>query len=488
MEDELDQLNQELGALEQGLLEANQDHQHQLEQLPERYLPAARNLVQYLYFRSEDRKSLQEKLHLYGLSALSNSENHIHRQIQTIRQRLGHHYLAEELNSCTFTDSQNQLTTNSQELFGPTEIPGMPSVMVTFDSAFAEDRGMIEDLLLQGMNVARINCAHDDESVWKSMVDQIREAEKKTGKSCKIHLDLAGPKIRTVLLGKGKKKGKVKVAVGETIWLSESMDNLKEEFVVLDPNEKGIIASLAPGHRVFIDDGEISGRVTQTGKGMAAVTLDRVSSKKGRIKSGKGINFPDTHLSIPSLTDFDKRCLPFICRHADILGYSFVKTPQDIQNLRNELQQIKGPMPDIVYKIETPDSVANLPALILEGMKSPPFGVMIARGDLAVEIGFERMGEIQEEILWICESAQVPVVWATQVLENLHKLGMPTRSEITDAGQASLAECIMINKGKHTLSVMKTLKEIIQRTSVRRHKKRFTLGHLSIAKNFIESG
>ncbi len=486
MEDALEQLNQELGVLERGLLKAHQDHRNQLEQLPERYLPAARNLIQYLYFRSEDRKSLQEKLHLYGLSALSNSENHIHRQIQTIRQRLGHQYLPEELNACTFTDSQSRLTTNSRELFGPTEIPGMPSVMVTFDSDFAEDPGMIEDLLLQGMNVARINCAHDDESVWKSMIDQVREAEKRTGKSCKIHLDLAGPKIRTILLGKGKKKGKVKVAVGETIWLSESMENLKEEYVVLDPNEKGIIASLAPGHRVFIDDGEISGRVTQTGKGIAAVTLDRVSSKKGRIKSGKGINFPDTHLNIPSLTDFDKRCLPFICLHADILGYSFVKTPEDIQNLRNELQQIKGPMPDIIYKIETPDSVVNLPALILEGMKSPPFGVMIARGDLAVEIGFERMGEIQEEILWICEAAQVPVVWATQVLENLQKSGMPTRSEITDAGQAALAECVMINKGAHTIPVLKSLKEIMERTGGRRSKKKFILGLLHIARDFFQ--
>lgn len=487
METALEQLNQALGELEQGLLEADQDHRQQLDHIPEKYVPAARNLIQYLFFRSEDRKSLQEKLHLYGLSALSNSENHIHRQIQTIRERLGHRYTPEEINPCTYAYSLKQLAANSRELFGDSGNPGMPAIMVTFDKAFAQEASTVEALLLHGMNVARINCAHDDESVWNSMIEQIRNAEKTTGKNCKIHIDLAGPKIRTRLLGKGRKREKVKVAVGDRVWLSESANTFDADDIVLHPNEEGIVSSLELGQRVFIDDGEIGGRISAILPGKAAVSIERVSSKKRWLKEGKGINFPDSRLKIPSLTNFDIQCLPFVCKHADTVGYSFIKTPKDVGRLRESMQKQGGPTPAIVYKIETPDSVANLPALILEGMKSPPFGVMIARGDLAVEIGFERMGEIQEEILWICEAAHVPVVWATQVLENLHKLGMPTRSEITDAGQASLAECIMINKGKHTLSVMKTLKEIIQRTSVHRHKKRFTLGHLSIAKNFIQS-
>ena len=97
-------------------------------------------------------------------------------------------------------------------------------------------------------------------------------------------------------------------------------------------------------------------------------------------------------------------------------------------------------------------------------MSAQAFGIMIARGDLAVEIGFERMSEIQEEILWICEAAHVPVVWATQVLETLNKSGMATRSEITDAAHAAMAECIMINKGDHTIEVIETLRDILQRT------------------------
>jgi pyruvate kinase len=118
-------------------------------------------------------------------------------------------------------------------------------------------------------------------------------------------------------------------------------------------------------------------------------------------------------------------------------------------------------------------------------MQQKAFGVMIARGDLAVEIGFERMGEIQEEILWICEAAHVPVVWATQVLETLNKSGMATRSEITDASHAAMAECVMINKGDHTIEVIETLRDILHRTGGHHIKKRFIFRSLSIAQRFI---
>jgi pyruvate kinase len=111
---------------------------------------------------------------------------------------------------------------------------------------------------------------------------------------------------------------------------------------------------------------------------------------------------------------------------------------------------------------------------------------MIARGDLAVEIGFERMGEIQEEILWICEAAHVPVVWATQVLETLNKTGIATRSEITDAAHAALAECVMVNKGNHTIEVIETLRDILLRSSGHQIKKRFTFRPLSIAERFMK--
>ncbi|MDO6437256.1 pyruvate kinase [Cyclobacterium sp. 1_MG-2023] len=488
MKTTLQELAQELAALEASLIEVTHEFDVYLDQIPVDQRVAATNLIKYLYFRSKDRKSLQEKLHFYGFSALSNSENHLHRQVQTIRQRLGHTYAEGELNPCTYKFSRKRLEQNSKLLFGKQAQAKMPTVMVTFATDFADNPELIERLLLNGMQVARINCAHDDQEVWQKMIDQVRAAEEKTGLSCKIYFDLAGPKIRTSLLAKGKEEGKVKVEEGDEIWLAESKQDFSAEDIVISPNEKGIIPSLQEGHRVFIDDGEISGVVTRAMKGKAAVKLERVAAKKGKIKSEKGINFPDSPLSIPSLTDYDKDCLPFITAHADLLGYSFVKTPGDITKLNNELKKLKlKKQPAIILKIETPESVKNLPALLFEAMKTPPFGIMIARGDLAVEIGFGRMGEIQDQISWICEAAHVPVVWATQVLEKLQKSGMPTRSEITDAVQASLAECIMINKGNHTIRVLKTLKEIMQRTAGHRTKKRFIFRPLSIAIDFIES-
>ncbi len=119
-------------------------------------------------------------------------------------------------------------------------------------------------------------------------------------------------------------------------------------------------------------------------------------------------------------------------------------------------------------------------------MSEPDFGVMIARGDLAVEIGFERLVEIQEEISWLCEAAHVPVIWATQVLENLHNSGLASRAEITDAGRAAAAECIMINKGPHTLELLKTLQSIAKRVAALRTKNRLSLRPLKIVQDFMK--
>jgi len=111
--------------------------------------------------------------------------------------------------------------------------------------------------------------------------------------------------------------------------------------------------------------------------------------------------------------------------------------------------------------------------------------VMIARGDLAVEIGFERLSEIQEEILWLCEAAHVPVIWATQVLETLNKKGIATRSEVTDAARAAQAECVMLNKGNYLLLVLATLRDILQRSGGHYSKKRYIFRPLQIAERFL---
>jgi pyruvate kinase len=171
-----------------------------------------------------------------------------------------------------------------------------------------------------------------------------------------------------------------------------------------------------------------------------------------------------------------------------MVGYSFVNSPEDVELLRSEIKKYAGgkQLPAIILKIERLSAVQNLPALLINGMKDEALGVMIARGDLAVEIGFERLSEIQEEILWICEAAHVPVIWATQVLETLNKTGYATRSEITDAAMGVRAECVMLNKGRYILKTIKTLDDILTRQLGHVNKKRYIMRPLGIARNFLQ--
>lgn len=483
--DPLQQIQQQLTELERKMLLEVGKRQLLFENIHQQQHLAAQNLIHYLTLRNEDIRELQDSLHIYGLSSLTSSESHIHSQMQSILQRLGNQYSPDDLDSCNYEFSLQQIAEKSKILFGEKNDPVTPYIMVTFDASFAENYALVKNLLQNGMNVARINCAHDDETTWSRMIHHLKKACRNTGLHCKIYMDLAGPKIRTRLMKKGKKKGKVKIKEGELVWLADDATGFHKDDIVINPNEPGIVAMLSKGQRVYIDDGMIKAVVESIKKSKAAVRIVRISSGKQQIKANKGINFPDSKISISSLTEFDEACLPFICDHADMVGYSFVRIPSDLAALQQTLKKLSSVPPHIIIKIETPEAVKNLPGLLLRGMQQKAFGVMIARGDLAVEIGFERMGEIQEEILWICEAAHVPVVWATQVLETLNKSGIATRSEITDAAHSAMAECVMINKGEHTIRVIETLRDVLRRSSGHHIKKRFTFRPLTIAGRFI---
>ena len=141
----------------------------------------------------------------------------------------------------------------------------------------------------------------------------------------------------------------------------------------------------------------------------------------------------------------------------------------------------------IIAKIETRDSVHNLPEIIVQAASRNPFGVMIARGDLAVEAGYHRLAELQEEILWICEAAHIPVIWATQVLENLVKTGIPSRAEITDAAMSERAECVMLNKGPYIVKAVSSLADIVKRMESHQYKKAPQLRTLHIASDALKA-
>ena len=157
---------------------------------------------------------------------------------------------------------------------------------------------------------------------------------------------------------------------------------------------------------------------------------------------------------------------------------------KDVHELQARLAELGGENLGIILKIETREAFDQLPRLLLAAMRSRAAGVMIARGDLAIECGYQRLAEVQEEILWLSEAAHMPVIWATQVLESLAKTGVPSRSEITDAAMGERAECVMLNKGPYIVTAVRTLDDILRRMQSHQEKKRSMLRKLHVASAF----
>jgi pyruvate kinase len=232
-----------------------------------------------------------------------------------------------------------------------------------------------------------------------------------------------------------------------------------------------VLDSLRVGERVFIDDGHIGAEVEKVDAEGAWLRITRARPEGDKIRPAKGLNFPDSDIRLPALSDKDLLDLDFVAREADIVGYSFVQSAEDMRRLAAELEARGAGRLGRIAKIETRRAVANLPEIIVEGTGRAPFGLMIARGDLAVEIGWSRLAEVQEEMLWVAEAAHVPVVWATQVFEQLIKENLPSRAEMTDAAMSERAECVMLNKGPFVLDAIAMLDDIARRMRAHQHKK-----------------
>lgn len=242
------------------------------------------------------------------------------------------------------------------------------------------------------------------------------------------------------------------------------------------------------GEPIYFDDGRLGGFIEKCEPELLQVRITHTRNPVEKLEGGRGVNLPDTHLQLPALSDKDMKDMAFAARNADMIGLSFANDVDDVRSLYRSLQELGGKDVGVVLKIETKRGFSALPAMILEAMKFPVCGVMIARGDLAVECGFERLSEVQEEILWVCESAHVPVIWATQVLEGLTKQGHVTRAEITDAAMSQAAEAVMLNKGPHIIEAVEMLDDILQRMQGHHRKKRSMLRRLQLASDFITPG
>jgi pyruvate kinase len=457
------------------------------------FLPGALNLAHYLAFRQHDLRPLQMMLRPYGLSSLGRSESNVMASIDAVIATLS--VLAQPGTAApprprpsAFFRGERMLSHNTAQLFGqrPSYEQRQTHIMVTFPSEAATDPGLVRELVRRGMDIARINCAHDNPDAWRAMIHNVRQAQADLGREVRIHMDLSGPKARTAAIQMPKK---TVLKVGDVILLTKDRPTPLDDYPVqVQCALPEVFGQIRVGHRISFDDGEMATEIEALKDGAAVLRVRRVPEGGFKLKEEKGLNFPDTDLRLDPLTEDDLEALDFVAVHADTIGYSFVQEPGDIERLQTELRARtdQADRLGIIIKIETLRALRNLPELIVAAGGRQPVGVMIARGDLAVEIGFERMTEIQEQILWLCEAAYVPVIWATQVLEKFVKKGTPSRSEMTDAAMAVRAECVMLNKGPYVAEAVTILNDVLSRMSAHQRKKVSTLRALKAWASLIE--
>ena len=264
---------------------------------------------------------------------------------------------------------------------------------------------------------------------------------------------------------------------GEPAEFDEDGNQLHEAHISCQLPE--VFDTVCIGERILFDDGKIEGVIGDVSPDEFRVRIIRAKETGSRLKAEKGINFPTTDIGVSGLTAKDRQDLKFVAKHADVVNFSFVNSKEDVQELLDELEklEVKDKL-SIILKIETQRAFDNLEDILLRAMQVHFVGVMIARGDLAVETGWDNIGWVQKEILSMCNAAHIPVVWATQVLENLAKKGLPSRSEITDATSSLKAECVMLNKGTYIVEAIRLLDKILRDMEVFQEKNEAMLPRL----------
>ena len=591
-------LMRDLWALRQALIESESQLKGPLCDVASAHRASAVNLVHYLAMRRMDLRQLQDRLARMGVSSLGRAETHVLANVDKVLGIL--HRLAgrpwsplSRQEPAGFGHGASLLSRHATDLFGPPPAGRSVRMMVTLPSAAAHDAALVASLVCAGMDVARINCAHDGPLQWAAMAAAVRQAAHRAHRPVRVLMDLGGPKLRTAALPAGPRVMRFKPqrdACGRTIaplrfglqahdaqlaiegaatslgvdpaWLSRiragdrldvtdargarrrlrvvertdagllvecdhtlyltpetplrlhrrtqalretrlsriperpgELHLFRGDLLDLVPGEPGpdavqrpagrgparatigctlpeALAQVRKGQRIWFDDGHIGGIVRRCSARRVVVEITDAREGGEKLRADKGINLPDTDLELPALTAQDLQDLDAVARHADLVGLSFAQSAADIRTLREQLAARGAGDLGVILKIETRRGFEQLPQMLLAALAGPAAGVMIARGDLAVECGYERLAEVQEEILWACEAAHLPVVWATQVLETLASTGLPSRAEITDAAMGGRAECVMLNKGPHIVDAMRTLDDILRRMQSHQAKKR----------------
>jgi pyruvate kinase len=309
------------------------------------------------------------------------------------------------------------------------------------------------ELVKAGVNVFRLNFSHGSHEDKQTIIDHIRNINKTEPYNIAILADLQGPKLRVGEI----ENNALEVKVGDVLtFTNEKCLGTLEKIYVSYPNLAG---DVVVGNIILIDDGKLEVKVVSiedNGDVKVAVTLGGILSSK------KGINLPDTKISLPALTEKDLIDLDFIIRQqCDWVALSFVRSVEDITYLRRLLNE-KSSKTKIIAKIEKPEALVNIREIILESD-----GIMVARGDLGVELPVERIPLIQKELIRKCIHRAKPVIVATQMMESMIDRVKPNRSEITDVANAVLegADAVMLSgetaTGQHPALVVKTMRKII---------------------------
>lgn len=440
---------------------------------------SATNLAHYLALRHRDLRAMQRSLMVLGLSSLGRLESRVLPTLQSVSATLAAlcgEAPAKRPSSRRFFAGEQALQARRLELFGTPSERRPVALLVTCPTEAADDPVFMLRLAECGVEAIRINCAHDDVEHWQRMILHARAAEQAYGRSIKILMDIAGPKIRT---GEVRiRSDERRIGQGDLLVIVPvgGLDRieLEEDYFAVECSLPEPVRLTPVGARVYVDDGKLCARIERVEAWGLLGRVTVVADDGLRLKSEKGLNFPDTDLEIAALTDKDRRDLDFIAANADGVEFSFVQSVTDVEMLQAALAE-RRPNDwrklSLILKIETPRAVANLPDIVVQAAGQQPTAIMIARGDLAVEIGFARLAEMQEEILWIGEAAHIPVIWATQVLEHLIKKGTPSRGEMTDAAMAARAECVMLNKGPYLFNAIAELDNLLGRMDANQHKK-----------------
>ena len=313
---------------------------------------------------------------------------------------------------------------------------------------------VLTQLILEGLNVARINFSHSDHQVHGDTIDAVRRLDAELGTYTAVMADLQGPKLRVGEIAGGQ----MDLIEGETLMVKVGSGEGKDGVVFTD--YESFAADVKVGERVLLDDGKLALCVQQTNE-KDEVTCEVIHG--GPLRPRKGLNLPETKVSLPCITSKDAEDLAFALeKEVDWIGLSFVRRASDVIALQDEIKKA-GKHARVVAKIEKPEAIEDLEA-ILEVTDA----VMVARGDLGVEIPMQEVPLLQKEIIRKCMEMGKPVIVATQMLESMIESASPTRAEVNDVANAVLdgADAVMLSGetsvGKHPISAIRAMRQVIE--------------------------